>query len=67
MEKSAENGIAIGLVLGVILGAVTGDMGLWLSLGIVLGVSVASQFGSTPEAHEDPTPEDPPTEEEDEG
>jgi hypothetical protein len=65
MEKMAENGIAIGLVFGVIVGAATDNMGLWLSLGIVFGVSVFSQYGSNSEGAEESTSEDPPTEAED--
>mgnify|MGYP006118717417 FL=1 len=66
MEKMAENGIAIGVVLGTIVGAATDNMGLWLSLGIVFGVSVFSQYGSNSEGAEESTSEDPPTEAEDE-
>ena len=66
MEKMAENGIAIGLIFGVIVGAATDNMGLWLCLGIVFGVSVFSQYGSNSEGAEESTSEDPPTEAEDE-
>ena len=66
MEKMAENGIAIGVVFGVVVGAATDNMGLWLSLGIVFGVSVFSQFGSNSEEAEESISEDPPTEAEDE-
>jgi len=67
MKKSTENGVALGLVFGVVVGAATGDMGLWLCLGIALGPTVFSRIGSTAEAHEDSTPEEPLAEGEDEG
>ena len=58
MEKMAENGIAIGLIFGVIVGAATDNMGLWLCLGIVFGVSVFSQYGSNSERTKEPMSED---------
>lgn len=38
MEKGA--GIAIGIGVGVALGVATGNMGIWIALGVVLGVLI---------------------------
>ena len=62
MEELAKNGIAIGVVFGTVVGAATDNMGLWLSLGIVFGVSVFSQYGSNSEGAEESTSSGPPTE-----
>ena len=67
MEKSTENGVALGLVFGVAVGAATDNIGLWLCLGIALGPSVFSRIGSDPEEEEESASENPPIEGEDEG
>ena len=40
-----EKSISIGLVSGVIIGATTENIGLWLPLGIALGVAVGLWYG----------------------
>lgn len=32
--------IALGLMLGVLIGVYSGNIGLWISLGLVFGVSI---------------------------
>ena len=36
-----ETAIGLGVLGGVMLGAVTGNIGLWISIGIVLGSGIA--------------------------
>ena len=57
------SGLAIGLSLGVALGVATGNLGLWIALGVVLGLTLFSQ-GSGDDANraeddEEPGSEDP--------
>ena len=40
-----ESSISIGVVAGVIIGATTENIGLWLPLGIALGVAVGLWYG----------------------
>ena len=57
-EKKLASRIAIGLLLGTVVGVLTKNIGLWLSLGIVIGAGVGNslmhrdnkkvQDGSTP-------------------
>lgn len=42
MKNDLEKIMAVGLVLGTLMGVATGDMGLWLGVGLLLGVTLGT-------------------------
>ncbi len=48
LTKDKNTYIAIGLMAGVIIGTLTDNIGLWLPIGMVLGISVSEKLGEDP-------------------
>jgi len=46
--KDENTYIAIGLMAGVVIGALTDNIGLWLPLGMLLGIAASKRLGEDP-------------------
>lgn len=60
MKKNHGTGLFFGIVIGVTVGIITENLALWLSLGIVFGLTAFSQLGrgnADPEGEDDEEPE----------
>lgn len=45
MKENNAKSIGFGIALGAVIGVATGNIGLWLPLGVALGVGIATVSG----------------------